>query len=117
MVTRSYYLEKGCQIVCFQTKNTNFDKMLRALECKMWLYVMTIWNSLRPFGTIYGLLVYFVVIWYIVYILVCLEQEESGNPDLVSHYMYIHMYDLQKAPPGLVSVNVPLSVGDGQNCD
>jgi hypothetical protein len=26
---------------------------------------MTIWNILRPFGIIYGLLVQFVVIWYV----------------------------------------------------
>jgi hypothetical protein len=31
----------------------------------MLLYFMIIWNILRIFGKIYGLLVYFVVIWYI----------------------------------------------------
>jgi hypothetical protein len=38
---------------------------------------MSIWNNLQPFGIIYGRLVLFVVIWYI---LVCLGEEKSGNP-------------------------------------
>jgi hypothetical protein len=35
------------------------------MEWKMLLSFMTISNILRPFGIIYGLLVQFVVIWYI----------------------------------------------------
>jgi hypothetical protein len=50
-------LNQGCQMVCFQTKNPNFGKIWRALEWKMLLYFMTIWNILRPFGIIFGLLV------------------------------------------------------------
>jgi hypothetical protein len=49
--------EQGCQMVCFQTKNSNLGKFRRALELKMLLYFMTIWNILRPFGIIYGRLV------------------------------------------------------------
>jgi hypothetical protein len=41
---------------------------------------MSFWNILRPFGIIYSLLVLFVVIWYIFSVLVCLDQEKSGNP-------------------------------------
>jgi hypothetical protein len=41
---------------------------------------MTIWNILWPLGVIYGHLVYFVVTWYILHILVCFDQEKSGNP-------------------------------------
>jgi hypothetical protein len=52
-------------MVWFQTKNPNFGKIWRVLEWKMLLYFMTIWNILRPFGIIYGLLVQFVVIWYV----------------------------------------------------
>jgi hypothetical protein len=37
----------------------------RALEWKLRLYFMTIWNIFRSFGIIYDLLVKFVVIWYI----------------------------------------------------
>jgi hypothetical protein len=40
-------------------------KFWRALEWKMWLYFMTIWNILRPFGIFCGRLVKFAVILYI----------------------------------------------------
>jgi hypothetical protein len=46
---------------------------------------MTIWNILWPFGIIYGRLVSFVVIWHILSILVCLDQEKSGNPGVFTH--------------------------------
>jgi hypothetical protein len=45
---------QGCQMVYFQTKNPNLGIFWWALECKMLLYFMTIWNILRPFGIIYG---------------------------------------------------------------
>jgi hypothetical protein len=55
----------GCQMVCFQTKNTNLGKFWRVLRRKM-LYFMTIWsirwpsgNVLPFFGIFYGNLVYF----------------------------------------------------------
>jgi hypothetical protein len=48
---------RGCQMVYFQTKNPNFGKFLRALEWKMLIYFMTIWNILWPYGIIYGRLV------------------------------------------------------------
>jgi hypothetical protein len=37
---------------------------------------------LRPFDIIYSFLVKFVVIWYIFSVLVCLDQEKSGNPGM-----------------------------------
>jgi hypothetical protein len=42
--------DQGCQMVCFQSKNTNFGKIRRALKWKRSLYFMTIWNILRPIG-------------------------------------------------------------------
>jgi hypothetical protein len=42
--------DQGCKMVCFQTKNHNLGKFWRALEWKMLVYVMTIWNILRPFA-------------------------------------------------------------------
>jgi hypothetical protein len=74
----------GCQMVCFQTKNPNFGQIWMALEWKMLLYFMTIWNILRPFGIIYGILVQFVVVWYILFVLVCLDQDKSGNPSIAA---------------------------------
>jgi hypothetical protein len=35
---------QGCQMVYFQTKNPNLGKFLMALEWKMLVYFMTIWN-------------------------------------------------------------------------
>jgi hypothetical protein len=35
---------QGCQMVCFQTKNPNLGQVRRALEWKMLLYFMSIWN-------------------------------------------------------------------------
>jgi hypothetical protein len=51
------------------------------MELKMLLSFMTISNILRPFGIMYGLLVY-VVCGHLVYfyVLVCLDREKSGNP-------------------------------------
>jgi hypothetical protein len=41
----------------FQAKNPNLVTFWRALEWKMLLYFMTIWNTLWPFDIIYGRLV------------------------------------------------------------
>jgi hypothetical protein len=45
-------------MVYFQTKNPNFGKFWRVLQCKMMVYLF-LW-TLGPF---YCLLLYFVVIW------------------------------------------------------
>jgi hypothetical protein len=65
--------EQGCQMVCFQTKNPNLGKFWMALEWKMQVYFMVIWNILQSFGIFYekfgkccGNLVYFPSFWYIV---------------------------------------------------
>jgi hypothetical protein len=41
---------------------------------------ISIWNILVSFGIIYGRLIYCVVILHIFPVLVCLDQEKSGNP-------------------------------------
>jgi hypothetical protein len=51
-------IKQGCQMVCFQTKNTNLGKFWRALYWKMLLYFMVIWNILWTYGI-------FMAIWYI----------------------------------------------------
>jgi hypothetical protein len=69
-------------MVCFQTKNPNLGKFLRALEWKIHTYIFlvileyfkVIWYILRPFGNV-------VVIWYIFPRFGILCQEKSGNPD------------------------------------
>jgi hypothetical protein len=48
---------KGCQMVWFQTKNPHLGKFWRALEWKMMVYFMVIWNILRSVGIFYGHLI------------------------------------------------------------
>jgi hypothetical protein len=68
-------------MVYFKTKNPNLGLFWRALEWKMLVYFMAIrYYHLCPFGVVCGRLVYFVVLWYIFPVLVCLGDEKSGNP-------------------------------------
>jgi hypothetical protein len=50
-------LEPDCQMVCFQTKNPNSGKFWRALEWKMLVLFIFIWNILQSFGIFCGHLV------------------------------------------------------------
>jgi hypothetical protein len=59
------YTNKGCQMVCSQTKNTNLGKFLEVLRCQMYVYFVAIWPILWPSGIFYWVLVYFKLIWYI----------------------------------------------------
>jgi hypothetical protein len=72
-------------MVCFQTKNHNLGKFLRALDGKMLIYFMAIWNILRPFGTFCDHLVHFVLLWYIFSGFGILYQQKSGNP-VMNHF-------------------------------
>jgi hypothetical protein len=74
------YILQGCQMVCSQTQNPNLGKLCKALDWKMFLYFMAIWNILRTFGILYDPLVQFVFIWYIFCIM---HHGKSGNPDLL----------------------------------
>jgi hypothetical protein len=46
-------------MVCFQTKNPNLGKIIRASDWKMMIYFMAIWNILWAFGIFYGYLEYY----------------------------------------------------------
>jgi hypothetical protein len=59
--TRAHW--QGCQMVCFQTKNSNLDKFWRALYRKLFLLFLYFWQ----FRIFYGDLGYFMTIWYILY--------------------------------------------------
>jgi hypothetical protein len=52
--------KQGCQMVYFQTKNPTLGKFWRALDWKMLIYFMVIWNILWRFRIFYGH-------WYILY--------------------------------------------------
>jgi hypothetical protein len=74
---------QGCQMVYFQTKNPNLGKFLRALDWKMLIYFMAIWNIFRTFGIFYVFydhLVHFTFIWYIFSGYGFTHHEKSGNP-------------------------------------
>jgi hypothetical protein len=58
------WLQQGCEMVCFQTKNLNLGKFCRVLLWKILVYFMTIWSILQPFGIFCGNLVYFSPFWY-----------------------------------------------------
>jgi hypothetical protein len=45
-------------MVSFQTKNPNLGKIRRALDWKMLIYFMSIWNILQTFGMFYDPLVH-----------------------------------------------------------
>jgi hypothetical protein len=49
----------------FQTKNPNLGKFWRALDWKMLISFVAIWNILQIFGIVYRYLGYFMTIWYI----------------------------------------------------
>jgi hypothetical protein len=83
-------------MVCFQTKNTNLGKFWRALDRKILIYFMAIWNILRtlgihilwPFGTICVHLVHF-------YGFGIMHQEKSGNPESDTARPFISLSDLK----------------------
>jgi hypothetical protein len=66
---------------------------------------MTIWNILRQFGIIYGRLVLFVVIWYIFPVWLCLEKENSGNPEWAPLLKELTVIAIMKY--GSTEINVP----------
>jgi hypothetical protein len=77
-------------MVCFQTKNPNLGKFLRALDGKMLIYFMTIWNILRTFGKFYDHLVHFVLIWYSFSGFGIMYRQKSGNPVFMLNWISLH---------------------------
>jgi hypothetical protein len=72
---------QGCQMVCFQTKIPDLGKFWMALDWKMLIYFMAIWNILWRFGILYNHLVHFVFIWYIFPVSVtCAEKNLATLP-------------------------------------
>jgi hypothetical protein len=74
-------------MVYFQTKDPNVGKCLRALDLKMLIYFMAIWNILQTFGIFYDHLVHFFTV-------LASRARKPGNPgrkfDPKSVHMYIH---------------------------
>jgi hypothetical protein len=69
-------------MVYYQTKNPNLGKFGKVLQLNMLVNFMAIWSIFLLFGTFYGYLQYFMVIWYVHFpVLGIVYQEKSGNPD------------------------------------
>jgi hypothetical protein len=73
-------------MVHFHNKNPYLGIFWRALEWKMLVYFMPIWNILRSFGIFYGHLKYITALWYtlrklgtFLHIFGKLYQVKSGN--------------------------------------
>jgi hypothetical protein len=86
-LSRAYHVQigptarkQGCRMVYFLTKNRYLGKFGRALEWKILVYFMPIWNMLWHFGIFYGNFGSFVVIWNIFPHFGILGGERSGNP-------------------------------------
>jgi hypothetical protein len=64
--SRSDVHNLGCQMVRFQTKNTNLGKFSRVLRLKMLVYFMAIWHILRIFWYILRQIGIFYPFWCVV---------------------------------------------------
>jgi hypothetical protein len=67
---KNMHLNQGCQMVYFQTSNPNLGKFWRALDWKVLIYFMVMWNISWTFGIFYDNQVHLVFIWYIFPVLV-----------------------------------------------
>jgi hypothetical protein len=56
-----WHRNQGYQMAYFQTKNPKLGKLWRVLQYKMLVYFI-------PFGLLYGHLVYFVAVWYVIWL-------------------------------------------------
>jgi hypothetical protein len=68
---------------------------------------MALWQTLRPFGILYGTLAYLVVIWYIFPNIGMLYQEKSGKPSRDAFFILECLEGIffapSKCPAGLIS--------------
>jgi hypothetical protein len=62
-------------------QNPKLGKFLRALDWKMLIYLMAIWNILQTFAICYDHLVDFLFVWCIFSSFGIMHQEKSGNPE------------------------------------
>jgi hypothetical protein len=83
-------------MVYFQTKNPNLGKFLTALDWKMLINFMAIWNILWTFWVFYDHLVNFVFLRYISSGFGIMHQEKSGNPVVNRFSKFLSRPDLLK---------------------
>jgi hypothetical protein len=83
-------------MVYFQTKNPTLGKFLRALDWKMLIYFMTIWNIWLTFWIFNENLVHLVFIGYIFSGFGIMLQEKSGNPAYDREFQRQRFKNLQR---------------------
>jgi hypothetical protein len=72
------FVDQGCQVVSFRTKNPNLGK--GSCNGRRWYtYFMAIWSIFRPFGICYGHLVYVPSFWYILPVLACCNKKNLAT--------------------------------------
>jgi hypothetical protein len=84
--------DQGCQMVYFQTKNPNLSPFWRALDWKIWIYFMAIWNILRTSWIFYDHLVHFVFVLcsfgtIFPVLISCTEKNLATLQPIVSRYL------------------------------
>jgi hypothetical protein len=67
-------------------------KFWRALDWKVFIYFMAVWNILRWLGTFYDHLVHCVFIWYTFSGFGSMYQEKSGNPGQICRQSAAYVY-------------------------
>jgi hypothetical protein len=87
---QKFFSDAGLPDGLFQTKNPNLGKFWRALDWKMLIYFMPIWNILQTFGIFYNHLLHFVFTWYIFSGFGIMYQEKSGNSVPLKRYHIIY---------------------------
>jgi hypothetical protein len=85
---------QGCQMVSFQTKNPDLGKFRRALDWKMLIYFMAVWNISQAFGIFYDHWVHFESIWYIFLGLVTWTKK-----NLATLHVYVYRYSVRQPQP------------------
>jgi hypothetical protein len=102
---------QGCQMVYFQTKNPNLAKFCRALDGKILLYFMDIWNISRTFGIFHGHLEYFTDIWNISRTFGIFHGHLEYFYDHLVHFVFIwyifpaFMHDEKSGNPGFYQLS------------
>jgi hypothetical protein len=86
---------QGCQMFQFHTKKSNLGKFWRALQWKMLVCFMAIWNISRPF---FMTVTTFLVIWFIFDVLVSFTEKNLTTLFLSKNHCvitYAHTFPLK----------------------
>jgi hypothetical protein len=88
-------------MVYFQTKNSNLGKFLRALDWRMLIYFMAIWNFWLIFWIFYDHLAHFVFNWYIFPVLVSCTKNILETQVLLLNFCHFFLNTNASRPGGV----------------